>query len=579
LRSAVESGAGRLFFATTAGLLATARSGASLRRIGLPLSSDSAAIEALQIDRAGRLWMAGENRLCDRRVPGGATPDPPAHDAGWTCRAKPAAAPTNALVEAPSGAIWLALGNRGVWRLTRTGWESIAGTRALATIGVANLVPSRAGGFWVLGADVVVRVIEDTAHTAGWRVVERLSGWHGLPHSSAADIHEQADGTLWIATMMGVVRVPASVRREAAPSPRVLLVDGSVDADAVALDRPIRLPSDRNRLRLRFAAITYRDPLLLRYQVRALPGDEWETVAGTAEFRWVDLDAGQYRAEVRASLDGEHWSAEPASFAFQVLPPWYRTRWALAAFAAVAAAIAVLVHRARVAVHVELERQRMRIAMDLHDELGSGLGSIGILAGVLQSSPPPGAPGHAHEIAADIGGTAAALGSALSDIVWALDRRSAGLDAIASRLAEHGDRVFPNGAARFATRFPRDWPDRRFDLGERRNLLLIGLEALHNAARHAHASRVELRIDAGGAGFTLEVRDDGVGLPADAEARGGLGLASMRSRARQIGAELRLLPGPAGGTIVCVRMNGRPSRSTSTRSERPGQRAGRHHRG
>jgi signal transduction histidine kinase len=32
---------------------------------------------------------------------------------------------------------------------------------------------------------------------------------------------------------------------------------------------------------------------------------------------------------------------------------------------------------------VGLERQRTRISMDLHDEVGSGLASVGILSGVL----------------------------------------------------------------------------------------------------------------------------------------------------------------------------------------------------
>ncbi len=39
--------------------------------------------------------------------------------------------------------------------------------------------------------------------------------------------------------------------------------------------------------------------------------------------------------------------------------------------------------RARVACLVGLERQRTRISMDLHDEVGSGLASVGILSGVL----------------------------------------------------------------------------------------------------------------------------------------------------------------------------------------------------
>jgi signal transduction histidine kinase len=462
----------------------------------------------------------------------------------------------------------------GIWRLTASGWEVIAGGRNLPTGGAANLVPSPAGGFWVLGPGNVLRVMEDTALADGWRVEERLTEWHGVPQSSVSEIVEDSDGTLWIATMLGVVRVPASVRRATLSPPRVLLAEGSVDDQRVGFDADLRLPYERNRLRLRFTAVSYRDPRLLRFQVRAQPNDSWETVTGTPEFRWVDLKAGRYRAEVRASLDGVEWSSGPAAFAFRVLPPWYRSIWALLLFGSVIAALVVYVHRARVAVHVELERQRMRIAMDLHDELGSGLGSIGILAGVLRSAPYATDQSPADRVAGEIGSTAASLGAALSDIVWALDRRSGGLDAIAARLAEHGNRLCANGVS-FCTTFPEAWPTTRLDLAGRRNTLLIGVEALHNAARHARPSRIDLSITVGPGNWILEIADDGCGMPSDASIRGGVGLGSMRRRAQEIAADIEWLPRSSGGTMVrlSVKTNGRPKGPLALRRLTPRRKA------
>ncbi len=570
LRSLAEDASGSLYIATNRGLLTADSLDGALRRVtGLPLSSDSANVDRALIDRLGRLWIAGEGRVCaqDRglapRARLTALRSPPEGESlrvakrngtKWWCRDAPANSPITALVQAASGTLWMALERRGVLRLRDEGWEAIAGVRGLPNVNVANVVASPAGGFWLVGAGMVLRVVEDTMSDDGWRVVERVTGWHGLPQSSAADVFEEPDGTLWIATMLGVVRVPAEVRRSRPAPPRVLLVDGSVDEDRIGLDGDLRLPFERNRLRLRFAAVSFRDPSLLRYQVRAGSDHAWETVGGTPEFRWVDLEPGRYRAEVRASLDGQHWSVTPAGFDFRVQLPWYRTYWALTVFASIVVGIGLLIHRARVAVHVELERQRVRIAMDLHDELGSGLGSIGILAGVLRSSPADAPTRDLRQVAGEIGSTAAALGAALSDIVWALDRRSGGLDAIASRLAEHGNRLFPNGAARFTTRFPTSWPNARLDLATRRNILMIGVEALHNAARHSGASSVELSVDAGPTGWTLQVIDHGVGLAAQALTRNGMGLASMRRRAQQIGAQLHWLPAPGGGTIVRVRI-------------------------
>ncbi len=560
-----QAPSGAVYLATNRGLLVAETPNANLKAVvGLPLSSDSAVLDLAMIDLSGHLWIAGEGRVCSREAFASAAMRLARSD--WWCATLPAEVPVYSMVQTPSGAIWVFLNRLGVWRLSRAGWERIPGSLTLPTSHSAYLVASPTGGFWVLAPGSVLRVVEDTTHTAGWRVVERLTEWHGVPHTAVSHIHETRDGTLWIATMLGLVRVPASVRRENLMPPRVVLAEGSVDNERVRFDTDLRLPYERNRLRLRFTAVSYRDPLTLRYQVRAQQSDPWESVVGTPEFRWVDLKAGRYRAEVRASLDGIEWSKEPAAFAFRVLSPWYRSVWALLLFATVLAALAVYMHRARVAVHVELERQRMRIAMDLHDELGSGLGSIGILAGVLRNAP-RGPDAQPDRVADEIGSTAASLGAALTDIVWALDHGSGGLDAVAARLAEHGNRLFANGVS-FNTTVPAIWPAARLDLAARRNALLIGVEALHNAARHAHASRVDLSLAPAANGWMLEIADDGIGLPSDASARGGVGLGSMRRRAHEIGANIQWLPRSGGGTIVRLEVNASRSRAFVRRIRR-----------
>jgi len=95
----------------------------------------------------------------------------------------------------------------------------------------------------------------------------------------------------------------------------------------------------------------------------------------------------------------------------------------------------------------------------------------------------------------------------------------------------------------------------------RRGAYLIGTEALHNAARHAHPSRITIALRYEGGRATLRIADDGVGRAGaeragtaagapSAAASGGLGVPGMRRRAEQIGAQFRLGAGPSGGTVV-----------------------------
>jgi signal transduction histidine kinase len=80
----------------------------------------------------------------------------------------------------------------------------------------------------------------------------------------------------------------------------------------------------------------------------------------------------------------------------------------------------------------------------------------------------------------------------------------------------------------------------------------IAQEALHNALRHAAATRVDvvLRCDPGR--LELTVRDDGVGFDPDAAAARSrsLGLTTMAERAHAAGGVLEIVSSPGAGTTV-----------------------------
>ncbi|AYF86612.1 MULTISPECIES: ATP-binding protein [unclassified Pseudomonas] len=75
-------------------------------------------------------------------------------------------------------------------------------------------------------------------------------------------------------------------------------------------------------------------------------------------------------------------------------------------------------------------------------------------------------------------------------------------------------------------------------------------EALTNVVRHAGASEVRIRLRTGQRRLRLVVRDDGRG--AESLGGGGIGLRSMRERARCLGGELRLLTRPGAGLVLCL---------------------------
>jgi PAS domain S-box-containing protein len=85
-------------------------------------------------------------------------------------------------------------------------------------------------------------------------------------------------------------------------------------------------------------------------------------------------------------------------------------------------------------------------------------------------------------------------------------------------------------------------------------LYRITQEALNNVAKHARASRVEIRLKDEDGAIVLEVHDDGVGFDPLAEYPGHMGLRSMRERAVNLGGTLGIESVPGHGTRIRMRI-------------------------
>jgi glucose-6-phosphate-specific signal transduction histidine kinase len=162
-------------------------------------------------------------------------------------------------------------------------------------------------------------------------------------------------------------------------------------------------------------------------------------------------------------------------------------------------------------------------------------------------------PDRQRAAAAQIEGTARDLGQALTGIVWSLGKGGRTLRDLCVHVSERGADLFPAEAPAFVTALPVELPPDELPLLARRNLQLILVEALHNAAKHAQASRVVLGAAVDEHQCRLWVEDDGVGLADEPPSgTGGHGRPGMAQRAADIGAALtigRAQQGPSGTRV------------------------------
>ena len=100
-------------------------------------------------------------------------------------------------------------------------------------------------------------------------------------------------------------------------------------------------------------------------------------------------------------------------------------------------------------------------------------------------------------------------------------------------------------------------PDEQIELDRERATALFRIlqESLTNVARHADATRVEVRLERRSPHTILTICDNGRGIPADKlNDPYSVGLLGMRERALLLGGEFEILAGDASGTTIQVRL-------------------------
>ncbi len=189
---------------------------------------------------------------------------------------------------------------------------------------------------------------------------------------------------------------------------------------------------------------------------------------------------------------------------------------------------------------------RASIARDVHDDLGAELTKVALLSDEASAS---GSSGSDRKAALrSLGEHARRVKGSVRDIIWstnpAMDDAGAFVDHLQRTLA---DLMHGSSAALHVQATTAD-PEQRLQPEERRHLLLMAKEAVHNAVKHAEATAifVVLHIDADR--FNMRVTDDGVGL--SSHGNGGHGLENMRSRAERLSGTLSVGSTNGKGTVV-----------------------------
>lgn len=215
----------------------------------------------------------------------------------------------------------------------------------------------------------------------------------------------------------------------------------------------------------------------------------------------------------------------------------------LAAHAAIALTNARLYEHSR---ELTLLEERQRVARELHDAVAQKLFSLRLLTEAASALVPTD-PQRAITELAEIRRLATLATEELGQVVAELRPREladSGLVGTLRRRVELLDRVH-SAQVEFVSSLEARLPSKVEEV-----VLRVAEEALHNALRHADASRVRVSLIQSRSSIVCEISDDGSGI--DPQLERGLGLASMRERAGRVGGTLSVESQQDKGTTITL---------------------------
>jgi signal transduction histidine kinase len=205
-------------------------------------------------------------------------------------------------------------------------------------------------------------------------------------------------------------------------------------------------------------------------------------------------------------------------------------------------------NRQRVEHQREMEQERARIAHDLHDELGSGITEIGMLAARAKSAS---APDEKRSRYLDqMGGKAREMVTALDEIVWAMNPAHDSLASLVSYFCLYADRFLGLASVTWRLEGPPASVELAVDSRHRHQLFLVFKEALTNVVRHSGATEVRLGIQVEQGELRLIIADNGRGVPLNARTEEMDGVNNMRSRIEKLGGRFEIAGEAGKGTTV-----------------------------
>lgn len=320
----------------------------------------------------------------------------------------------------------------------------------------------------------------------------------------------------------------------------------------------------QNVFSFEFAALNFTNPQENEFAYMMEGFDENWIYSGNRRFvTYTNLDPGEYVFRVKASNNDGVWNETGKAIRIAITPPPWRTWWAGIIYAIIILGGIYGIIRFRIreaqrkigeqsridrAKTEERERVRKKSAADFHDEAGHLITKITLFLELARRQASENK--LLNEYLDKMEEHTKSLACGMRDFIWGLDPEKDSLQETLIRLRDFGNKLFQHSDVRFiASPLVSDFGRVELDIDDRRAIMFIFKEAMHNCLKHAAATNASLDAHLDGESLQIAFSDNGKGISQHPKT-GGYGLKNMQSRAAKMGATLQISSEADRGTRI-----------------------------
>ncbi len=341
---------------------------------------------------------------------------------------------------------------------------------------------------------------------------------------------------------------------------RLWVMDASMDS---LLFQNIQLSHNNNFIKLYISSNCFsnNEQVTYQYQLEGID-DNWRSNSYNSLVTYTNLPPGHFLFRYK-SINSDGLESDIKSLSISITPPFYKTWYFYLLTAAAFVSLIFAIYKIRINQVLKLQAVRNRIARDLHDDIGSTLGSINLYSQIANVKLQQNKPEEIKAILNKIGLSSREIIDKTGDAVWAIKASNDTLKNLVLRMESYAALLLGSSNINFTINCDEKIVDLKLEMNQRKNIFLIFKEAIHNLIKYAHCTEVSIDIKKIAGRIQIQIKDNGIGFDTHSPndnwngvgrdtIYNGNGLKNMKLRAEEIGGTFLITSEKEKGTVIML---------------------------